>query len=205
MILCDVGNTSYHFLEDGMDYKKNVNTYNPSSVKNKVFYICVNPKVKTILKSLESWIDISDFIDIKSYYETMGIDRIVACESIIDGLIIDAGSAITVDVVKGGVFEGGFIYPGVNAMAQTYKNISIALDYSFNFELDLGKMPKNSQDAISYGYLKTLYSEVMSHNIDIFLTGGDANKFAKIFPDAKVDDKLIFSGMKKIMKRAQLC
>ena len=135
----------------------------------------------------------------------MGIDRIVACESIIDGLIIDAGSAITVDVVKGGVFEGGFIYPGVNAMAQTYKNISIALDYSFNFELDLGKMPKNSQDAISYGYLKTLYSEVMSHNIDIFLTGGDANKFAKIFPDAKVDDKLIFSGMKKIMKRAQLC
>lgn len=205
MILCDVGNTSYHFLEDGMDYKKNVNTYNPSSVKNKVFYICVNPKVKTILKSLESWIDLSDFIDIKSYYETMGIDRIVACESIIDGLIIDAGSAITVDVVKGGVFEGGFIYPGVNAMAQTYKNISIALDYSFNFELDLGKMPKNSQDAISYGYLKTLYSEVMSHNIDIFLTGGDANKFAKIFPDAKVDDKLIFSGMKKIMKRAQLC
>lgn len=90
-------------------------------------------------------------------------------------------------------------------MEQTYKNISLALEYSFNFELDLDKMPKNSQDAISYGYLKTLYCEVTSHKMDIFLTGGDAKKFAKIFPHARVDERLIFKGMKKIMKKADLC
>ena len=140
-----------------------------------------------------------------NYYETMGIDRIVASEAIESGIIIDAGSAVTVDIVKNGKFAGGFIYPGVNDMSQTYKKISSALDYSFNFECDLDIMPKNSQDAISYGYLKTLYSEVMSHKTNIILTGGDAKIFAKIFKQSQVDELLIFKGMKKIMKKADLC
>jgi type III pantothenate kinase len=205
MLLCDVGNTSYHFLNEESDYKKEADSFDPSSVKEKVFYICVNPHVKPVLQMLENWIDLSLHVERINYYETMGIDRIVACETVENGIIIDAGSAITVDVVKDGVFEGGFIYAGVHAMEQTYKNISLALEYSFNFELDLDKMPKNSQDAISYGYLKTLYCEVTSHKMNIFLTGGDAKKFAKIFPHARIDERLIFKGMKKIMKKADLC
>lgn len=205
LLLCDIGNTSYHFLDDKSDYKKSTKNFDPSGTKEKVFYICVNPEIKDILKDLDNWIDLSEYVDMKNYYETMGIDRIVACESINNGLIIDAGSALTVDVVKHGVFEGGFIYPGLKAMGESYKNISTALDYSFNFELDLGKMPKNSQDAISYGYLKTLYCEVISHKMDIYLTGGDAKEFAKIFPHSKIDELLIFKGMKKIIKKADIC
>ena len=205
MLLCDVGNTSYHFLDELSDYKKEANSFDPSSVKEKVFYICVNPHAKKILQELENWIDLSRHVDKENYYETMGIDRIVACGTVANGIIIDAGSAITVDIIKDGIFQGGFIYAGLRAMRQTYKNISPVLDYSFNFELDLDKMPKNSQDAISYGYLKTLYCEVMSHKMDIFLTGGDAKEFAKIFPHATVDEMLLFKGMKKIMKKANLC
>ena len=203
MLLCDIGNTSYHFLDGENDFKEAADTFNPSTIKEKVYYICVNPRVKETLKDLQNWIDLSLHVDMSKYYQTMGIDRVVACESINDGIIIDAGSAITVDMLKNGVFMGGFIYPGIRAMSQTYKNISTVLDYSFNFELDLDKMPKNSQDSISYGYLKTLYSEVVSHNMKIFLTGGDAKMFAKIFPDAKVDERLIFKGMKKIMKNSK--
>lgn len=205
MLLCDVGNTSYHFLEGEKSYKKEVGMFEPSSVKEKVFYICVNPHAKILLEKLPNWIDLSEHVNMSNYYETMGVDRIFACESIENGLIIDAGSAVTVDLVKEGVFSGGFIYPGISAMGQTYKNISSALAYSFNFELDLDKMPKNSQDAISYGYLKTFYKEVTSHDTELFLTGGDAKEFAKIFPDAKIDELLIFKGMKKIMKKAGLC
>jgi type III pantothenate kinase len=106
---------------------------------------------------------------------------------------------VTVDVVKDGVFQGGFIYPGLNAMCKTYKDISSALDYPFNFNIDLNRLPKNSTDAITYGYLKTLHAEVTSHNMNIVLTGGDAKEFAKIFPDAKVNEYLIFKGMKKIL------
>ena len=201
MLLCDIGNTSYHFLKEENHYKESVSSFNPSEITQEVFYICVNPKVKNILKDLPNWIDLSLQIDMSRYYETMGIDRIFAIEAISDGVIIDAGSAITVDIVKSGEFLGGFIYPGVNAMSQTYKNISSALDYPFNFELDLNRLPKNSTDAISYGYLKTLHREVMSHNMNIYLTGGDAKKFATIFPSAELDEAIIFNGMKKIISK----
>lgn len=205
MLLCDIGNTSFHFLKNDNDYREDVLTFDPSSVGEKVFYICVNLHVKTLLKDLPNWVDLSLHVDMSKYYETMGIDRVVACECISDGIIIDAGSAVTVDLVKSGRFEGGFIYPGIKAMQKTYKNISSALEYSFNFGCDLDIMPKNSRDAISYGYLKTLYSEVISHKMDIFLTGGDAKEFALVFPHAKVYERLIFDGMKKIIKRADLC
>ncbi len=205
MLLCDVGNTSYHFLDGTKEYKEDVKTFNPAPLHEQIFYICVNPNVKEILKELKNWIDLSSHVDMLHYYETMGVDRIFACEAIENGIILDAGSAVTVDLVKNGVFGGGFIYPGVRAMSQTYKNISKALDYSFNFEIDLDKMPKNSADALSYGYLKLLYNEVVAHGMDIYLTGGDATLFATLFRDAKVDETLIFKGMKKIMKKADLC
>ncbi len=205
MLLCDIGNTSYHFLDGGKDYKKSVTTFKPQSVEEEIFYICVNPEVTKILKHQKNWINLAKFVDMKNYYETMGIDRIFACEAVENAVIVDAGSAITVDVVKEGVFEGGFIYPGVKAMQETYANISSRLDYSFNFECDLDIMPKNSQDAISYGFVKTLYSEVISHNMNVVLTGGDADKLKKIFKEAKIEKELIFGGMKKIIKKAKIC
>jgi len=222
MILCDIGNSSYHFLEVNseyfkdtddlnsqnaveMDYKEDSSIFNPSAIKERVFYICVNKNVKTELKKLQNWIDLSQYVDMSKYYNTMGVDRVMVCEAVKDGVIVDAGSAVTVDLVKDRKFMGGFIYPGVQAMSETYKNISAALDYSFNFECDLDIMPKNSRDSISYGYLKALYSEVISHDMEIYLTGGDAKKFAKVFPQAKVDERLIFNGMKKIIKKADLC
>jgi len=201
MLLCDVGNTSYHFLDDKNDYKESVKTFNPHAIKEKVYYICVNPHAKKVLETLDNWIDLSRHVDMRNYYDTMGIDRIFACESISNGVIVDAGSAITVDVVESGVFVGGFIYPGVKAMAETYKNISSALNYSFNYELDLEKLPKNTKDAISYGYLKILHNEVISHSKDILLTGGDADKLLKLFPHAKIDKTLIFKGMKKVIAK----
>lgn len=205
MLLCDIGNTSYHFLDGEKDYKKDVKSFDAPCMKETIYYISVNSEVNATLKTLPNWINLSAFIDKEQYYETMGIDRVVAVEALSNSVIVDAGSAITVDIVRGGLFEGGFIYPGVDAMQKTYLNISPALHYSFNFDLDLDIMPKNSQDAISYGFLKTLYSEVMSHKLSVVLTGGNANELHKIFKDAIIDERLIFNGMKKIIKKAKLC
>jgi type III pantothenate kinase len=203
MILCDVGNTSFHFLENTLEFKRDCKGFDPSTISEEVHYINVNAHFEKKLEELENWIDLRQYIDFSKYYESMGIDRIVACEAIEDGVIIDAGSAITVDIVKKSNFEGGFIYPGLYSFSECYKQISTRLDYSFNFELDLDKMPKNSQDAISYGFLRTLYSEVIRHGEQIHLTGGDATAFAKIFADAKVDQLLIFKGMKNIIDRVK--
>jgi type III pantothenate kinase len=200
MLLCDVGNTSFHFLDEKEDYKKDVTAFDPSTTKEKVYFISVNAVVNEKLKNLKNWINLAQFVEMDKYYKTMGIDRIFAVEALTNAVVIDAGSAITVDVVKDGVFMGGFIYPGIRAMQKTYANISPALAYSFNFECDLDIMPKNSQDAISYGFLKTLYCEVMSHDLPVILTGGDASKLQQIFQDAKIDSQLIFNSMKKIIK-----
>ena len=205
MMLCDIGNTSYSFWDNGDIFKKRVGECNPASYAQQICYICVNPSQKKILSHFENWIDIEPFVDKSHYYETMGIDRIMAVEAVHNGVIIDAGSAVTVDVVREGVFEGGYILPGKQAMQQCYANISKALDYSFNFELDLGKMAKNSQDAISYGYLKLLYDEVVSHNLPIVLTGGDAKAFQKLFTQAQLREDLVFEGMKKIITKGDVC
>jgi type III pantothenate kinase len=206
MLLCDIGNTSYHFLKDDVDFKESVCSFEPATIQEPLYYISVNQEVSAKLASLKNWVDLSAFVAWDKYYDTMGIDRIVAIEAVAkSAVIIDAGSAVTVDIVKEGRFEGGFIYPGIEAMGQTYANISDALAYSFNFDLALDIMPKNSKDAISYGYLKTLYSEVMSHNLPLILTGGNAKEFAKIFKEAVIDEELIFKGMKKIIQRADIC
>lgn len=204
MLLCDIGNTSYHFSDEEKSYKKDVLDFNPRDIKAKVYFISVNATVKEQLSKLDNWIDLASFIDMGQYYETMGVDRIFAVEALSNAVVVDAGSAITVDVVKEGLFMGGFIYPGVKAMAKAYENISPALAYEFNFDLDINTLPKNSQDAISYGFLKTLYSEVTSHKTPIVLTGGYAQEFKKIFKNARVDEHLIFSGMKKIIQEKKL-
>jgi len=201
LTLCDIGNTSYHFLKGDLEYKKEVASFDPASIDEDVYYISVNAAVDTKLSALSQWHDLRSTIHWSDYYETMGVDRIMACEAIEEGLIIDAGSAITVDLVTEGHFAGGFIYPGLEAMQQSYRNISTRLDYSLNFELDLDKMPKNSRDAISYGILRTLYSEVMRHNKKIYLTGGDAKALSAIFPEATVDELLLFKGMQKMMEK----
>jgi len=199
--LCDIGNTSYHFYDGVEDRREDVLTFDPSSVKEEVYYVSVNSALTQRLSTLDQWHDLSKYVAWSSYYETMGIDRIMACEAIEEGLIIDAGSAITVDVVEAGRFMGGFIYPGIASMQKAFREISPKLDYKLSFELDLDKMPKNSQDAISYGVLATLYREVIRHNKKIYITGGDANKLAKIFPSATVDELLLFKGMKKMMEK----
>jgi len=203
MLLCDIGNTSLHFFDGENDYKVDVKSFDSSTIKEEVFYICVNPQLKEVLKLLKNWIDLSLHVETTKYYDSMGIDRIMACEAVSDAIIIDAGSAITVDLVKNNVYDGGFIYPGVLAMEKTYKDISSALDYKFNFDINLDVLAKNSQDSISYGFLKTLYLEVVSHNMHVILTGGDAKKFISIFSEATLDERLIFKGMKKIYNKSR--
>jgi len=207
MLLCDIGNTSYHFLDtqNGNDAKERADSFDPAGVKETVYYVNVNEAVQQRLEGLENWIDLRPFVAWEDYYTTMGIDRIMACEALQEGVVIDAGSAITVDLVRGGRFEGGFIFPGLPALRETYRSISPRLDSSFNFDLQLDKMPKNTQDAISYGALGLLAREVRSYKLPVYLTGGDALAIMPLFAQPSYDPLLLFSGMKKIIQKAGLC
>jgi type III pantothenate kinase len=203
--LCDIGNTTFDFYEDGFRTKKSLASYIIEKSQEKIYYICVNERTAKELKNYDNWIDLEPFVDRNKYYDTMGIDRIAACEAVENGVIVDAGSAITVDVVQKGVFQGGYIALGLQASQKAYEEISPRLAYSYNFEIDLDTMPKNSQDAITYAQFGLLCRDVMHRSLPVYLTGGDAHKLKALCKGAEVDETLVFQGMKKIIQKAGLC
>lgn len=207
MLLCDIGNTSYHFYDTvtAEESKKDVEAFDPSTIVEKVYYINVKTSIQDSLDGLGSWTDLRPFVEWERYYATMGIDRVMACEAVENGLVVDAGSAVTVDVVRSGTFEGGFILPGVRALEEAYARISPKLACSFNFDVRLDKMPKNTRDAISYGALGLLAKEVEGYGLPVYLTGGDASALTPLFAQASHAPLLLFAGMEKIIQKAGLC
>jgi len=198
-LLCDIGNTTFSF-SDGRVLK--VDEFDISSIKETVYYVSVNSYWEKRLSMQENWINLRAYVDFDKYYKTMGIDRIMVCEAVNNAVVIDAGSAITVDLIQKGEHRGGYIYPGFRALEKCFKDISPALEVSFNFDIDLDKMPKNTEDALSYGAIAPLLSNLreISEDLPLFLTGGDAKKLLKLIPQASIAEDLVFKGMKKILE-----
>ncbi len=201
-LFCDIGNTHFYFYDGEDSYKVRAEDFELSSITSDVYYISVNDYWEKKLEDEESWINLREKVDFDKYYESMGIDRIACCEAVEDALIIDAGSAITVDKVNNRKHLGGYIYPGFKAMAQCFKDISPRLDVSFNFDIDLATMPKNTRDALSFGAISPLISQIRvdSDTKTVILTGGDAETLLAFIPHAVIDHELVFKGMKKILE-----
>ena len=205
MILCDIGNTTLDWYVNGICSKQRVDDFDPSGHTEQIYYICVNVKLSSLLKSLDNWCDIAQLVDWTKYYSTMGVDRIMACEAISNGVIVDAGSAITVDVMDDGEYDGGFIALGLKSAQEAYAKLSPALSESFNFEVDLTIMAKNTPDAITVGFLAPLVDKINSLGRPLYVTGGDSRVLSHLLCDAVVDDLLVFKGMKKLVEKGDLC
>jgi type III pantothenate kinase len=201
MILCDIGNTTLDWYVNGISSKQSVDDFDPKERTEQIYYISVNIKLSSLLKSFDNWCDIAQFVDLKKYYATMGIDRIMACEAINSGVIVDAGSAITVDVMHDRQYNGGFIALGLRSAQEAYAKLSPALAKSFNFEVDLTIMAKNTPDAITVGFLAPLIDKIKSLGKPIYVTGGDSKVLAPLLGDVIVDDLLIFKGMIKLIEK----
>lgn len=199
-LLCDVGNTNFSF-SDGT--KISEQQFDISSLEETVYFIAVNPYWERRLDAEENWVNLRQFVNFERYYTTMGIDRIMACEAVDNALIVDAGSAITVDRVKDGLFEGGYIYPGFAALEKCFKNISTRLEVSIDFDIDLATMPKNTNDALSFGAISPLLASIreLSQDLPVILTGGDATQLHKLLPHAQIDETLVFKGMQKLLDK----
>lgn len=198
MILCDIGNTYIHFCDTYKVWKNLPDEINKKELSSDIYYISVNPiNEKKLLKVHKNSYDLSSIIKFDTPYNGLGIDRKAACLGITDGVIIDAGSAITVDVMSDGNHLGGFILPGLAAYMQAYKNISPALDKRINFGMDYDEMPLNTQSAISYGAIKSIVLIIKDTIGDkkAYFTGGDGKFLAKFFEKAVYNEMLVFNGM----------
>ena len=205
MILCDIGNTSVDLYREGKRTKFRVEDFDPARLQEKVYYVSVNESLNECIRNYTNWHDVRELVEWDKYYSSMGIDRIMVCEAVGNGVIIDAGSAITVDVMDNGLYGGGFISLGLRAAEEAYARLSPALDVSFNFEVDLTIMAKNTPDALTVGFLAPLISKIESLGKPLYLCGGDGRLLSRFLPEAVVVEDLVFQGMKKLIEKGVKC
>ena len=206
MILCDIGNSNVDLFQDGKVWTLSHKQFKDFSTKDKVYYICVNEVMGSYLQTKNNFIDLEPYFEFDTIYQGMGIDRIASCLTISDGMIVDAGSAFTVDIMSGGMHLGGFILPGLSAYERCYKSISSRLDVTINPSVALDALPQKTSDAVSYGVVKSILTllEMTCKDKKIFFTGGDGKFFSKFFSNSIFDRTLIFRGMLRTIKESHL-
>lgn len=124
--------------------------------------------------------------------EKAGIDRLLAALGAVKNygdspmLVVDAGTAVTIDAVQNRTFCGGAILPGLLALSETYPKISAKLpivQVSHSLILKLACPGKNTEDAVhnglywgTIGTIRLLYEMFFPRkkNVRLILTGGDA-------------------------------
>ena len=144
----------------------------------------------------------------------LGVDRwlaLLGAASLIDGdcLIVDAGSAITVDLLRAdGRHLGGAILPGINTSRERFRQIFSHIDFDDPRVAESAEPGGSTEAAIQIDYpdsiqrLRELVSDWLPRldpGATILLTGGDAARIqialerpARIVPD------LVFLGLARL-------
>lgn len=204
-LLADIGNSYFH-IYDGhrvthLSYADAIEKY-----KNKpLHYISVKHQLASEIDTMKQWKNISSLMQLQGGYETMGVDRKALCLSHPNGIFVDAGSAITVDVMENGRYRGGFILPGIRAYLKSYESISKALKTELSQALDLAKLPHTTKEQISYGIIASIKALIDKHadGKTLYFTGGDGAFLARFFDNAIYEETLVFMGMKKALQTSE--
>lgn len=208
MILCDVGNSSANFLTQNKLKSLSFDQLIDFKSDEKVYYINVNESLKEHLSTKENFINLESFFKFDTIYQGLGVDRIAACYTIDSGVVVDAGSAITIDIMANKIHLGGFILPGIASYRKAYKEISPRLDLELNTQVIIDAYPQKTIDAISYGVFKgivlLIQNTINSQKTQLFFTGGDGHVLTPFFDRAIYDKLLVFRGMKKVIEENHL-
>ncbi|MBN2543520.1 type III pantothenate kinase [bacterium] len=150
--------------------------------------------------------------------ESLGADRIAGAvgafffhclPNMTSAIVIDFGTAITVDLINfAGEYLGGAIMPGVLLFCEALKNKTELLpevDFEIvNYTAGLDTIPciqLGSQASIVGGinYLINRFSKLISGDLDIILTGGDALQFKDMFEFKYIHyPKLVLRALAKL-------
>ena len=147
--------------------------------------------------------------------DTLGMDRVasaVGAQYQFPGknlLIIDAGTAMTIDMItKEGIFAGGNISPGIEMRLKALNQFTDKLPL-VHFRDDYTLLGTSTEMAIRSGVLNGVIFEVQGYinalqnkykSLTVVLTGGDAEFFGKTLKSSIfVDFNLIFAGLNRIL------
>jgi type III pantothenate kinase len=203
-LLVDIGNTRVHLFKDKKIFHISKERLFRQYGESDICYINVNHTLEAKLESKKNWKNLAQFLSIEGEYATMGVDRKAICLSYNNGIFVDAGSAITVDVVKEGRYIGGFILPGIKEYLKAYQSISSVLEVEIDKACDISKLPKQTSGAISYGIISSIISSIkkerIAHKLPLYLTGGDGAWLASFFKEVIYDEGLLFKGLQNAIK-----
>lgn len=201
-VTVDIGNTFSKcslFSEDGniltsFDIEKLPTTVQNFALNNTNTLYIVSSVRKGPIDFPYSFTNVSDLfkenklLDMPVHYnETVGIDRLVAAYYSYSTdnnmkLIIDSGSFTTIDSIDIKGFNGGYILPGLNLLAESYsqgeKLFSPTTDIPEDLDQVLGQFPKTTKSAIHHGaflsFLSPIKEVMRTHPVkNIILTGGN--------------------------------
>ena len=150
---------------------------------------------------------------------TLGTDRIAAAVGAVELygaeqsiVVVDAGTAITIDLVDHGTFKGGNISPGVDMRLEALNEKTATLPLCSPKALD-GEAPQlghSTADAIVFGVMEGIFYEVKGYiddfskkNSDILtiFIGGDAEYFVnRIKNTIFAGRKVVFCGLNRILE-----
>lgn len=201
MILCDIGNTTFDFLINN-EHKKYLLEDEIPKFDDEIYFTSVNKKATKKLKQINPQAkNIKKILNFETQYEGLGIDRAIVCFAQKNCVIVDAGSAITVDIMENSSHKGGFILAGIKAFKKTYPKISKKLNIEFETNINLDKIPLQTKDAIQYAMIKSIILPIkeVSANKNLIFTGGDGEYLSKFFENSTYKKDLIFENMKRII------
>ena len=140
--------------------------------------------------------------------EAVGPDRLCAAagawaEGAREAVVVDAGTAVTVDLISGGSFRGGSIFPG-HALLALSLHRGTALLPLIGERTAIGTPPGGSTSkAIAAGIgwglvgaVKELVSRTLPEGGDLWVTGGDGEVLAPHLDRSfRFDPDLVFKGL----------
>jgi type III pantothenate kinase len=149
--------------------------------------------------------------------ERMGVDRWLAMIAVFTQnkavdqdkgfIVVDAGSALTIDVVSSdGKHQGGYIVPGLLMAQQAlFANTERVIQYdevSFNKNGrdKYKKLGNNTIQCVEYGVINQMTALVKQVNeeyldYELFFTGGDSELLAGYIGAGTVDKDLVLKGL----------
>ena len=150
---------------------------------------------------------------------TLGTDRIAAAVGAVELyganreiVVVDAGTAITIDFVDCGCFKGGNISPGVDMRLEALHEKTATLPLCSPKALD-GEAPRmghSTAEAIVFGVMEGVFYEVKGYidtfcekkeNILTIFIGGDAEYFVNRIKNAIfAGRKVVFCGLNRILE-----
>jgi type III pantothenate kinase len=163
-------------------------------------------------------------LDVTNGYEQpdrLGVDRWMALlgaagMTASDCIVIDAGSAITIDLLRGdGRHLGGAILPGFNTSLEAFKGIFSHIDFSHPAIAESSLPGCSTEAAIQINYahhtteslpaLVNRWIPLLQDDVTLLLAGGDAGRVQRLLESQQFDQKmhivpdLVFRGMQRLV------